>query len=116
MGSQILVYGLYVIFLAACVLLIVVILLQEGKGGGLSEAFGGMGGETFGHRAGGVNRVTSALAAVMIVSLVLIHTLRTESKSAGLLQVQDQPGMMQGPGPGNQPPGLPGGGTTTRKG
>jgi preprotein translocase subunit SecG len=102
---SILVYGLYVIFLAACLLLIVVILLQEGKGGGLSEAFGGMGGETFGHRAGGVNRVTSALAAVMIVSLVLIHTLRTETRSAGLLQVQEQPGINIPNGPGNQPPG-----------
>jgi preprotein translocase subunit SecG len=66
---------LYVIFVIACILLIVVILLQEGKGGGLGEAFGGIGGETFGHKAGGVNKFTSVLAAVVMVSAIVIHTL-----------------------------------------
>jgi hypothetical protein len=62
-----------------------------------------------------VNRVTSALAAVMIVSLVLIHTMRTETKSAGLLQVQEQPAIQQGgAGPGAGPPGpmIPGPGAS----
>jgi preprotein translocase subunit SecG len=94
----ILVTLLYIVFIASCIVLILVILLQEGKGGGLSEAFGGVGGETFGHRAGGVNKVTSGLAAVMIVVLVLIHTLRTESKTAGLLQVKEQPAAVGGAG------------------
>lgn len=80
---------LYVLFVVSSLLLIVVILLQEGKGGGLSEAFGGVGGETFGHRAGGVNKFTSALAAIMIVSLIMIHSLRTETRSAGLLQSKE---------------------------
>ena len=43
-------------------LLIVVILLQESKGGGLAEAFGGIGAETFGVKSGGINRFTFALA------------------------------------------------------
>ena len=88
---SILVTLLYVVFVISCILLVIVILLQEGKGGGLAEAFGGVGGETFGHRAGGVNKFTSALAAVMIVSLILIHSMRTESKSAGLLHVNEPP-------------------------
>lgn len=100
---SILVGLLYVLFVISCVLLVVVILLQEGKGGGLSEAFGGVGGETFGHRAGGVNKFTSLLAGVMVVTLIAIHSVRTETKSAGLLQVPDQPAIQGGPGAGSQP-------------
>ncbi|MHC4079063.1 MAG: preprotein translocase subunit SecG [Planctomycetota bacterium] len=59
-------------FLSAC-LLIFIILLQEPKGGGLAEAFGGMGAETFGVKAAGVNRFTLIVAAVFILSAVLIH-------------------------------------------
>ena len=95
---------LYVLFVIACLLLVVVILLQEGKGGGLSEAFGGVGGETFGHKAGGVNKFTSALAAVMIVSLIMIHSLRTETKSAGLMRMKETPAAGAGVNP-NQPGG-----------
>ena len=54
---------LYIIFFIAATLLILVILLQEGKGGGLSEAFGGAGAETFGVRAGGINKFTFTLFA-----------------------------------------------------
>ena len=57
-------------FLSAC-LLVFIILLQEPKGGGLSEAFGGMGAETFGVKSTGVNRVTLTLAAVFLGSAVL---------------------------------------------
>ncbi|MDP6850034.1 MAG: preprotein translocase subunit SecG [Planctomycetota bacterium] len=38
---------LYTLFFLSALLLILVILLQEPKGGGLSEAFGGAGAETF---------------------------------------------------------------------
>ena len=75
---------LYVVFVIACILLILVILLQEGKGGGLGEAFGGIGGETFGHKAGGVNKFTAVLAAVMIASVILIHTLGQSQIDTGL--------------------------------
>lgn len=61
-------------FLSAC-LLIFIILLQEPKGGGLAEAFGGMGAETFGVKSGGVNRFTLTLAAVFLASAVGIHWL-----------------------------------------
>jgi preprotein translocase subunit SecG len=94
---------LYVLFVVSCLLLVIVILLQEGKGGGLSEAFGGVGGETFGHRAGGVNKFTSALAAIMIVSLIMIHSLRSETKSAGLMREKAAPGAG-----GVVNPGMPG--------
>ena len=61
-------------FLSAC-LLIFVILLQEPKGGGLAEAFGGMGAETFGVKSSGVNRFTVIVAAVFLLSAVVIQIL-----------------------------------------
>ena len=65
-------YLSWVLFFGSSVLLTVLILLQESKGGGLSEAFGGAGGETFGHRSGGVNKFTFLLAAVFCVSALVI--------------------------------------------
>ncbi|MBI4879327.1 MAG: preprotein translocase subunit SecG [Planctomycetes bacterium] len=64
---------LWFVFVVACLLLGLIILIQEGKGGGLGEAFGGMGAETFGVKATGVNRVTAILAAVFVLSAVLIN-------------------------------------------
>ena len=64
---------LFVVFFASAVLLSVVILLQESKGGGLSEAFGGVGAETFGVKSGGINKFTFALAAIFLGSAVLLH-------------------------------------------
>ncbi|HKE00795.1 MAG TPA: preprotein translocase subunit SecG [Planctomycetota bacterium] len=95
---------LYVVFVIACILLILVILLQEGKGGGLGEAFGGIGGETFGHKAGGVNKFTATLAAVMIASAVLIHTLGATHRGTGLY-VPNAPAEAPGAGMPDIPPG-----------
>lgn len=64
---------LWAAFFVSAVLLMVVILLQESKGGGLAEAFGGIGAETFGVRSGGINRFTFGVAAVFIGSAILLH-------------------------------------------
>ena len=64
---------LWFVFIASALLLGLIILIQEGKGGGLGEAFGGMGAETFGVKASGVNRVTAILAAIFVVSSILIN-------------------------------------------
>ena len=66
---------LWLAFFASALLLIIVILLQESKGGGLAEAFGGIGAETFGVKSGGINRFTFALAAAFLGSALLIHQL-----------------------------------------
>lgn len=66
---------LWAVFFASSILLIIVILLQESKGGGLAEAFGGIGAETFGVKSGGINRFTFTLAAMFMGSAVLIHML-----------------------------------------
>ena len=66
-------YISWVLFFLSSVLLTIVILLQEGKGGGLAEAFGGVGAETFGVKSGGINKVTMTLAAVFCISALVIN-------------------------------------------
>jgi preprotein translocase subunit SecG len=55
-------------------LLIFLVLIQRGKGGGLSGAFGGAGGSSaFGSRAGDMfTRITIVMAAIWIF-LIVIH-------------------------------------------
>ena len=62
----------WVLFFLSAVLLTIVVLLQESKGGGLAEAFGGVGAETFGVKTGGINRFTFLLAAIFCGSAILI--------------------------------------------
>ena len=93
---------LYIIFFIAAALLILVILLQEGKGGGLSEAFGGAGAETFGVRAGGINKFTFTLFAVFVLSAMFLHW-NTDTKDAGTVggDIMDTTGTPS-PGGGGQ--------------
>jgi preprotein translocase subunit SecG len=63
---------LFVVFGLSSLVLIVVILLQEGKGGGLASAFGGAGADTFGVSSGGINKFTTILAAVWIASAIIL--------------------------------------------
>ena len=62
----------WVMFFISAILLTVLVLLQESKGGGLAEAFGGTGAETFGVKAGGINRFTFLVAAIFCGSAILI--------------------------------------------
>lgn len=64
---------LWILFVLASLLLCLLILIQEGKGGGLAEAFGGQGAETFGVKATGVNYFTAALAGVLFLTAILIN-------------------------------------------
>lgn len=64
----------YILFTVISILLSGIILLQEGQGGGMGAAFGGVGGEAFGHGSGGINRFTSILATLLLVIAILIAT------------------------------------------
>ncbi len=61
------------LFVVTCVLLILVILLQKGRGGGLSGAFGGTGGySAFGAKTGDVfTWITVGLTGMFIIMSVL---------------------------------------------
>jgi len=61
-----------VLFVLSALLVLLVVLAQEGKGGGLSGAFGGAGAETFGVKAGTVNAFTSWIA-VAFLGLALVY-------------------------------------------
>jgi preprotein translocase subunit SecG len=62
----------WILFFFSAIFMTILILLQESKGGGLAEAFGGMGAETFGVKSGGINKVTFTLAAIFCGSALLI--------------------------------------------
>lgn len=66
---------MYILFTILSILLSGIILLQEGQGGGMGAAFGGVGGEAFGHGSGGINRFTAVLATMLLVLAVLIATM-----------------------------------------
>lgn len=70
---------LWLLFIGSAILLSVVILLQEAKGGGLAEAFGGMGAQTFGVKATGINKFTSYVAVVFLATAVLITCVKKSS-------------------------------------
>ena len=61
------------LFVAICVLLIVVILLQKGRGGGLAGAFGGAGGySAFGAKTGDVfTWITIALTTMFVLVAIV---------------------------------------------
>jgi preprotein translocase subunit SecG len=74
------------LFCAVCVFLCLIILIQEGQGGGLSGAFGGGGGESFfGPTVGkAIVKFTIGVAAVFLVLSIILNQ-RISSGSGGLL-------------------------------
>ncbi|MEZ6037569.1 MAG: preprotein translocase subunit SecG [Planctomycetota bacterium] len=64
----------WILFFVSAILMTIVVLLQESKGGGLAEAFGGTGAETFGVKSGGINRFTFLLAGIFCGSAILISS------------------------------------------
>ena len=96
---------LWILFVLACVLVSTVILLQEGKGGGLSEAFGGAGQQTFGVKAEGINKFTGWAAAVVLILAIAITRVRM---SDSIVPLSAAPPPASEPGVGAPAePGLP---------
>ena len=76
---------LYIVFVLAALVLITVILLQEGKGGGFGDALGVAGQQTFGVKASGIHKFTLVVALIFIGSAITIHLLnRSASESTAL--------------------------------
>jgi preprotein translocase subunit SecG len=101
-----------VIHVLVCVFLILVILLQAGKGGGMGAAFGGGGSQTvFGGRGATpfLGKVTSVSAAIfMLTSLTLAyHSSRTTSVVERTAAPAPVPQPAPGGGPLSPPPNAP---------
>ena len=76
---------LYILFVLAAFVLIVVILLQEGKGGGFGQALGDHGQQTFGVGAKGINTFTGYTAAIFLASALVLHAMnRTSATSSAV--------------------------------
>ena len=108
---------LLILFLPVCLLLILIVLLQAGKGGGLAGAFGGAGGQTFLGARGAADflgKLTIYLAiAFMFLSLILSltygrqRTIRIEQEPAAVETATEAPtgeaGTTQGEATTDQP-------------
>jgi preprotein translocase subunit SecG len=112
------------LFVLSAIVLIFVVLIQEGKGGGIAGAFGGAGAEAFGVKAGTVNRFTAYVGTAFLLLALLYTGLATRrDMPAGLAETPSSliesptppttpppgavPGGSDGPGPGGAPPGAP---------
>ena len=98
---------LMVIHYITCFAMILVILLQSGKGGGLAGAFGGGGSTIFGGRGAGtvLTRATMILGALFFVTsltLALLST-RTGGTAAGRSLIQEEAKQNAGSQPASGP-------------
>ena len=79
-------YLIVTLYVLVCGLLILTILLQQGKGGDIASAFGGGGGSqaVFGARAGAtlLTRATSVLAALFVVGALALTIWGTRGPSS----------------------------------
>lgn len=98
-----------VLFVVVCTLLILVILLQKGRGGGLSGAFGGVGGySAFGAKTGDVfTWITVGLTALFVLIAVFGNWWYVPSlpASSPVVPVQSTPGEQNAPPESSGQPG-----------
>lgn len=65
----------YILFVVSAIVLVIVVLLQEGKGGGLTDALGAGGQQTFGVGASGINKFTGYVGGAFLLSALAITVL-----------------------------------------
>jgi len=81
---------LYIVFALLAIVLITVVLLQEGKGGGFTDALGAAGQQTFGVKASGIHKFTMWVAIGFLGSALAITVLNGKQGSSSVL---DGPGV-----------------------
>ncbi|MDZ4773481.1 MAG: preprotein translocase subunit SecG [Planctomycetota bacterium] len=97
--------SLYIVFVLAAIVLVVVILLQEGKGGGLTDALGTSGQQTFGVGASGINKFTGWVGAIFLASALGIHVANRSESMSGVVDEFGQPvAPIVDPNAGTPPP------------
>lgn len=94
-------YLIVTLYVLVCGLLVITILLQQGKGGDIASAFGGGGGSqaVFGARAGAtlLTRATAVLAGLFVVGALALTIWGTRGPSSVV-------GGIEGPAPTPAPP------------
>lgn len=101
---------LNVIHIFVCFFLILVVLLQQGKGGGLGGLGGAQAAQVFGGRGAGnfMTRLTGVCAAVfMITSMVLAFISSGGDRAVRKLQELDQQTPAAAPAPAPEPEPVP---------
>jgi len=82
---EILTTFLYIVFVMSAIVLIVVVLLQEGKGGGFGQFLGEGGQQTFGVGARGINTFTGYVATAFIVCAVVLNIMNRGAGSGSAM-------------------------------
>lgn len=82
---------LWIFFVLACLLTTGIILLQEGKGGGLGEAFGGAGQQMIGVKAEGITKVTGYLAVGVVILAIVITKMRSADSAISFTPAESLP-------------------------
>ncbi|HTL29675.1 MAG TPA: preprotein translocase subunit SecG [Tepidisphaeraceae bacterium] len=113
-----LLYTTLILFIIVCIFLILLVLIQKGRGGGLASAFGGMGGNTaFGSKTGDVlTWATSVVFGVFILLAIILNLVANKvnaNRTAGAAPVptpipaQQNPMTQQPAGVGDSLPNMP---------
>lgn len=82
-------FGLLItLHVLACLVLIMVILLQAGKGGGISETFGGSGGlqQMLGTKASSFLTKATAVSAVLFLTTSMTLALMSTQRSSSIVE------------------------------
>ena len=108
------------IYVLVCLTLILVVLLQQGKGGDISSAFGGGGSQTaFGARAGAtvLTRATTVLGVLFMLGAIVLGIMGKSDSSImrGLGGPAPAPATAPAPTPASQLPSPPANPTPVEK-
>ncbi|HEY3384182.1 MAG TPA: preprotein translocase subunit SecG [Vicinamibacterales bacterium] len=87
-------YAISILYVLVCLVLLMVILLQQGRGGDIASAFGGAGSQTaFGARAGAtlLTRITTVAAVLFIVGSIVLGIAWQRGGSSSVLTGKSLP-------------------------
>lgn len=76
---------LYIVFVLSAIVLVTIILLQEGQGGGFTDALGTAGKQAFGVKARGIQSFTGVVAVIWVVSGLGIHIMNREQSGSSIV-------------------------------
>ena len=87
-------YFVTIFYVVVCLVLLMAILLQQGRGGDIASAFGGSGSQTaFGARAGAtlLTRITTVTAVLFIVGAVVLGIVWQRGGSSSVVSGKSAP-------------------------